>query len=398
MVVVVLLNGKSIEMEQIGENKYRAVIAAPEGKVKYTKDMELYPLTVKASIEEETDEQTVQLMVNGCDNRMQAIAAESDGGEVGNVGDEVEIDIDIGGDNDFEMKMPQSSWTEEMYGFENRIYIPDTEYGGLLEDLKVETKSNEVVWHGWTWRGLLTMKVVEPPAGADHLTVSGDLNDVVKQLVGTRFGVLFVVSEEKTGVAVTDWKVDRYVTVYDAIMKLLENHGYRLDIKYKQEEYPENGAVHLKAVKAVDYSGEVEYSRDGKLHFTIRDYRMGINHLICCGKGEDEERIVVHLYVQEDGSIGQNQFYTGLAEREAVYDYNSADQDKLIEDGTKKLKELMNFSSIDLTVEEEFLELGDIVGGYEDITGISVKQPIAQKVLQIKEGTVSIEYKVKGDE
>ena len=29
MVVVVLLNGKSIEMEQIGENKYRAVIAAP---------------------------------------------------------------------------------------------------------------------------------------------------------------------------------------------------------------------------------------------------------------------------------------------------------------------------------------------------------------------------------
>ena len=366
--------------------------------MKYTKDMELYPLTVKASIEEETDEQTVQLMVNGCDNRMQAIAAESDGGEVGNVGDEVEIDIDIGGDNDFEMKMPQSSWTEEMYGFGNRIYIPDTEYGGLLEDLKVKTKSSEVEWHGWTWRGLLTMKIVEPPAGADHLTVSGDLNDVVKQLVGTRFGVLFVVSEEKTGVAVTDWKVDRYVTVYDAIMKLLENHGYRLDIKYKQEEYPENGAVHLKAVKAVDYSGEVEYSRDGKLHFTIRDYRMGINHLICCGKGEDEERIVVHLYVQEDGSIGQNQFYTGLAEREAVYDYNSADQDKLIEDGTKKLKELMNFSSIDLTVEEEYLELGDIVGGYEDITGISVKQPIAQKVLQIKEGTISIDYKVKGDE
>ena len=56
----------------------------------------------------------------------------------------------------------------------------------------------------------------------------------------------------------------------------------------------------------MDYSDYITYSQDYNIDFTIRDYRRGINHLICAGKGQNEERIVVHLYVQKDGSIGKS--------------------------------------------------------------------------------------------
>ena len=44
------------------------------------------------------------------------------------------------------------------------------------------------------------------------------------------------------------------------------------------------------------------------------------------------------------------------------------------------------------------LELGDIIGGYEQITGTEVKKPIVRKILKIEDGEAKIEYKVKGDD
>lgn len=331
------------------------------------------------------------------DVELELIISDPNGLEAGYI-PEATIDMEIGDVNDFELKIPLEVWTEEKYGYGNRIYIPDTEYGGLLEDLSVNTKNNEVTWTGYTWRGLLSQKIVEPPEGADHLVLSGELNTVIKQLVGNRFGDLIVVDDEITDVILNNWQVDRCVTLYAAVMKILDTYGYRLSIAYKQKEYPDAGAVHLKATKVADYSDDIEYSQDGQLYFTVRDYRMGINHLICLGTGQNEERIVLHLYVQKDGSIGTTQYYTGLAERAAVYDYSTAEADKLQEDGEKKLKELMNYTSVSISVADSDLELGDIIGGYEEVTGITVKQPVAGKILRIEDEKATIEYKVKGAE
>lgn len=331
------------------------------------------------------------------DVELELIISESNGLEAGYI-PEATLDMEIGDVNDFELEIPLESWNEEKYEYGNRIYIPDTEYGGLLEDLSVNTKNNEVTWTGYTWRGLLSQKIVEPPEGADHLVLNGELNTVIKQLVGNRFGDLVVVDDEVTDVILNNWQVDRYVTLYAAIMKILDAYGYRLNIAYRQEEYPDTGAVHLRATKVADYSDDIEYSQDGQLYFTVRDYRMGINHLICLGTGQNEERIVLHLYVQKDGSIGTTQYYTGLAERTAVYDYSTAEADKLQEDGMKKLQELMNYTSVSVSVADTDLEIGDIIGGYEEVTGITVKQPVTGKILRIEDEKATIEYKVKGAE
>lgn len=329
---------------------------------------------------------------------MKFVVALKTGEEQGYVNDKVSLDLDLGDTNDFELQMKQDDWSKDKYWYGSRIFILGTEYGGIMNDLEVITRTREIVWRGPTWRGLLTQKVVEPPEGEDHLTVSGDLNDILRELIGDRFEGLFLVPDSITGVSVSGWQVDRYVTLYDAITKLLDSKGYRLQIIYVEPEDLEYGYVTLQAVPVTDYSDELEYSREGKVEFSIRDNQGGVNHLICAGKGQDEERNILHLYVQEDGSIGKTQFYRGLEEHEAVYEFSSADLEKLEEDGIKRLKSLQNRKSIDVKVNEISAEIGDIVGGYEELTETRLQKPITGKVIEVKNGKLTVEYKIEGDE
>ena len=245
---------------------------------------------------------------------------------------------------------------------------------------------------------MLEYKVVEPPAGQDHLTLSGELNTVIRTLIGDRFGGLFAVPEADTGITVNNWRVDRYVTLYDALQKLVDNYGCRLQICYVQPEGLEYGYVTVQAAQIKDYSKDLEYSREDGIHVTVRDNRNGVNHLVCAGQGENQDRIVLHLYVQKNGSIGKTQYYKGPEEIEAVYDYSSADKEKLEEDGRKKLKELQNYKKCTMTVDDIDLELGDIVSGYDAITDTQVIKPVTQKVVKCQNGKITIDYKVEGDD
>lgn len=390
------LRGTTRTLSGIGSDKYQGQIRAPATKSREA----VYPVTITATGDNGgvTEEPRDLVVRNEGIFPLKFIAARDTGEELGYIGNDTDIDLDLGDTNDFELRMNQKSWTKDWYWYGSRIFVPRTEYGGIMNDLEAITKTREIVWRGPSWRGMLAQKVVEPPDGEDHLTVSGDLNDILRELIGDRFDGLFFVPDVKTGASVTGWQVDRYVTLYDAIIKLLDSKGYRLQISYVEPEGLEYGYVTVQAVPVVDYSEDLEYSREGKVEFSIRDYRGGVNHLICAGKGQNEERVILHLYVQEDGSIGETQHYTGLAEHAATYEFSSADLDKLKEDGTKRLKDLRNYKSIDVDVSDIDLEIGDIVGGYEEITGTRLQKPVAGKIIKVQGGKVTIEYQVKGDD
>ena len=85
---------------------------------------------------------------------------------------------------------------------------------------------------------------------------------------------------------------------------------------------------------------------------------------------------------------------TGASERPRI----TLDKEKMEEDGAKRLKELQNYKSIDVNVEGIDLEIGDIVGGYEEITGTRLRKPIVRKIIKTKNGKTTTEYKVKGDD
>ena len=390
------LRGDEKQLESIGGNLYQGSMMAPVPKT----ESAVYPVIVTAIGDNggQTQESRDLLVQGSGIFPLKFIVARATGEELGYIREDVEIDLDLGDTNDFEIRIDQHIWNKERYWYDSRIFIPLTEYGGIIDDLEVLTSTEEIVLRGLTWRGMLGKKVVEPPSGSDHLTLNGDLHDAVRELIGDRFDGLFFVPEVETGVSVTGWQVDRYVTLYDAITKLLDSKGYRLQISYVEPEGLEYGYVMIQAVPITDYSDELEYSREGKVNFDIRDCRGGINHLVCVGEGQNEERAVLHLYVQEDGTIGKSQYYFGLEERAAVYEYSSADLEKLEEYGTKRMKDLQNYRSIDVTVDDVDLEIGDIVGGYEEITGTRLQKPVTRKIIKMKQGKITIDYEVKGDD
>ena len=392
------LDGETRDLEHQSGSIYQGEAVAPAQSFKTTEPRSYYPLQISAENEAGNISREARMLqvTNKSIFPLQLISATPIGEEQGNL--DCELDLDIGDTYDFEARMSLDDWTADRCNYGYRLYVTGTEYGGLAEDMHVTTASNEIVWSGYTWRGLLTQKIVEPPAGQDHLILNGELNTVLRQLIGDRFGSLFIVPDIDTGIALNNWQVDRYVTLYDAIVKMLASKSYRLQIEYQKEPGPSYGYVKLQAVPIKDYSDVLMYDQDCNINYDIRDNRKGINHLICVGEGQDQERVVLHLFVQVDGSIGKNRYYTGLAERQAVYSFTSADITQLEKDGTKRLQELQNHKSVDMTIDDVDLEIGDIVGGRDQVTGTVVVKPIVQKILKIQNGRAEIEYKIEGEE
>lgn len=313
---------------------------------------------------------------------------------------DAEIDIAIGSDeNDYEIKIRRDRW-DERYVYGNIFYIKNTEFGGIIGRKKINTAEDTISLYGRTWRGKLDKKIIRPPAGQDYRKVSGELNMVLDTLVTEQFNDYFVVSQNDTGVSVTNYQFDRYCTLLVGITKMLKSVGYKLHIEYIQQERGQPGYVELSAVPIVDYSERLELSQDSRLNFVFDETKNGVNHLICLGKGELQERQVIDLYVQEDGSIGTTQYYTGIQEVVETYEDTSSESDELEKKGREKLQELMNSTSFSMDVETlgMEIEIGDIIGGRDYVTGMYAAKPIAKKIYKVSGGKVSLEYEIEGDD
>lgn len=329
---------------------------------------------------------------------MDFVVACTSGAEIGFLTGFESIDIDIGDTNDFEVVFPDTVYKTLDYRKGYLFFAPGTELGGIFERLDTSTKSGTCTYKGWTWRGLLAQKVIEPPSGSAYRTVSGDANAIIAALIGTNLGPLVTASTAVSGFTISNYAFDRYCTLLDGFAKMLRSVGARLKIEAKEGAAGSAIGIVVSAVPIVDYSAEIELSQDNKLDFSTQDSHMGTTHLICLGKGELTERAVVHLYVQADGSIGTTQHYTGLADRVAIYDYSSADNSAvLLQKGAEKLTSLCSYKKMSMVINSIDAEIGDIVGGRDRITGMSMAQPITGKIIKVDDtGAVDIQYKLEG--
>lgn len=334
---------------------------------------------------------------------MDFIIADKERIEIGYLPKDAEMDLDLSektdnreGCNDAQVTV-KADFENMVFG--NYIFLHGTEYGGRVMDLKRNTASATAVWYVDTWRRMLGQAVIEPPVGMAYLQiVNKDANTVISEVINNRFGKIFAVPKQSSGIIISG-KFDRYVSVLDGLTKLLKAHGAKLKIEAAQGVAGQTFCVNVEAVPIADYSEEIEYSQDNRVNLNIRDYRRGINHLICLGKGELTERMVRHLYIQEDGSIGSSRFYNGIDERTEVFEYpNAEDESELLKAGGERLKELANYKKLEMSVRDLELNIGDVVAGRDRVTGIYMKQPIVKKILKMKDGRTSVAYKVKGDD
>lgn len=302
------------------------------------------------------------------------------------------FDLSFGAkENDFEITVANDTRLESGAV----VYIEGTEYGGIIDGLKTDTTSETITYFGRTWHGIINSKVIEPDSGEDYLVVSGEANTVLASMID-RLGLsaLFSAVSTASGVTISGYQFNRYCLAYDGIRAMLLDADAKLKIAWK-----DRGVV-LSVEAATDCT---KAPVDGDMAvLNVERHDSKVNHLVCLGRGELAAREVIHLYANNAGKIVDTQYYTGLDEVVAVYDYSNVESsDELRNGGIAKLKELRDIDKAEVSVvEDDTLEydIGDIVGATDTLTGVSVSASVSQKIVRINNGVISTEYKIgEGD-
>lgn len=301
-----------------------------------------------------------------------------------------ELDLAFGSDeNNFECRIQESAHCCEAGYF---LYIEGTEYGGIIDSIEHDTETGEVIYSGRTWHGILNSKVIEPNKGYAYLSATNKSVDSVMSVLLSQYlylGTLFVVTSLGAGTTGT-YKFPRYIAGYDGIRHMLNSVGLKLNLAYK------NRYVRMSATEKHDYTQDEEFNSD-RVSFQIKKNHNSVNHLVCLGSGELENRMVVHLYADGSGNISQTQTFTGLDEYTDVLDYpNAESEEELISSGKSRLRELWNQDELHISLDDtaDVYDVGDIVGAYDNITKATIKAEIKKKIVTIKDGAVTISYEV----
>lgn len=191
------------------------------------------------------------------------------------------------------------------------LYIEGTEYGGIIDSIKVNTETDTVAYSGRTWHGVLEHKVIVPEEGQDYLDLSGEANEVLSFLI-ERLGLggLFSVEPEDSGIEIIEYQM-RYEMAYTAIRKMLAAFDGKLKTAFRR------GKAVLSAVPRMDYSQDEEWDAS-QMSFEAGKHFRPVNHLICLGGGDLKDRRVIHLFTDENGGV---QPYAGTDEPVCDADY-----------------------------------------------------------------------------
>lgn len=321
-----------------------------------------------------------------------------------------ELDLAYGADeNNFECLIASDAHCCQAGWY---LYAEGTEYGGIIDTIEVRSEANEVVYMGRTWHGILGSKVVMPLTSSDastmhvtiktadaegaslvdkYLVISGGLHRCIEFIL-KRLGLddLFAVPEVWADVAIKNFQFDRFIDGYSGLVKMLKSVGHRLKIKYI------NGKVLVSAVELHDYTTDEEFD-PSLVDVQIKKHINSVNHLVCLGSGELDQRTVIHLYADAEGNISHTQTQFGMNEYAAVYDYSSVESDEeLLKQGTEQLQQLWMQDEMVIKLDDtsDFYDVGDKVGATDDITGVSASATIKKKIVKLTNNTTNISYEV----
>lgn len=288
-------------------------------------------------------------------------------------------DFSVGVENTWSLDVPLSCPLREGC----LVYVDGTELCGVVDDYETVTGSTVATVSGRTAQGVLSTNITCPPPGSDRLAVSGDANECIAAvLANVGLGLPFQVAGKPSGVRV-DHELDRFANAYEGITSMLAASGAKLSVEAS------GGRVTLGAEpmrNAIGYDGETSRVR-------VRRSR-AVNHLVCLGSGELQDRAVVHLYADEQGRVGTTQRIFGLGHMAAVYDYNNADEQELRAEGEKKLAEMQSADAAQLEdAIEGAWDIGDVVGVRFGDDGEVVSEVVSEKIARVAGRSIAVEYR-----
>lgn len=298
--------------------------------------------------------------------------------------EEFELDLAFGSDENA-LKLEASAGDAPEEG--QFVFIDGTEYGGVIDQASYEAgreATGSILCKGRTWHGILAGKRLLPDSGSGYLSVSGKAGDVLASLIG-RMGLsgLFSVSPDDTAVSYT---FERFCDGYSGLKAMAEANGRKVSMRRK------GGKVEISLPPAVDYASKVD---SDLLDFTLTSVHRCVNHLVCAGTGELEDRAVVHFYADSAGNVSHTQSLFGVDEIAALYDYSNADEEKLEEEGKKKLQEYQTQGSVEVEAHDDIdVDVGDVISARDNAHGRTVTATVAKKIVKVSRGVATYSYEV----
>lgn len=306
--------------------------------------------------------------------------------KLGNVRElqDFELDLAFGSDeNSFELTCAADLAPREG----QFAFIDGGEYGGVVDEASYDAgrdAAGTVTCKGRTWHGILAGKRLLPNSGSGYLSVSGKAGAVLASLI-SRMGLSAVFSAASDDASVS-YAFDRFTDGYSGLKALAKANGRKLAMRRKGSK------VELSLPPVVDYANKVD---SDLLDFTLTSVHRCVNHLVCAGTGELENRAVVHFYADAKGNVSYKQTLFGVDEIAALYDYSNADEAKLEEDGRKKLAEYQTTGSVEVDAHDDIdVDVGDVISARDNAHGRTVAATVAKKVVKVSRGVATYSYEV----
>lgn len=307
------------------------------------------------------------------------------------ISQEIDAEIEV---NSFALTLPDNVWESDPIEVGHYVYIPGTEFGGAVEQIRHSTALKQITLSGVTWRGMLYRKIIVPTG--DYLTITAtEANTAISTIVGTQLGTLFSVSTVNSGITITS-KSFRYTNMLTGIESMLAAEGAALQIDFDQS----TKTVTLSARAIVDYTTTVDLSQDYGVDMvtTLGGYDR-YNHIIALGAGELSDRDVVHVYRLDNGTITTTPPDWAGTETDYVttYDFTNPETiEKLQEGAEQRAKEYAPYTMIEMdpSVEGLNLLLGDKVGARDRLTGLQAATYIVGRILTMNSSGIKLETRV----
>lgn len=267
------------------------------------------------------------------------------------------------------------------------VFVDGSEYGGVVDEASYEAgrdATGTVTRSGRTWHGILAGKRLLPDEGSARLSVDGKAGDVLTSLIA-RMGLSDLFSAASDGTAVS-FTFERFCDGYSGLKALAKANGRKVAMRRK------GGKVEISLPPAVDYANKVD---SDLLDFKLTSVHRCVNHLVCAGTGELEDRAVVHFYADAAGNVSHTQSLFGVDEISALYDYSNADEEKLEEEGKKKLQEYQTQGSVEVEAHDDIdVDVGDVIAARDNAHGRTVTATVAKKIVKVSRGVATYGYEV----
>ena len=283
-------------------------------------------------------------------------------------------------ENDFVLKVP---YKKELFEKGQFVAFGTTEFGGIIRNREIDTKSRQVTYKGVSLRGFWQRNF----KGVQDDTVSGTVVDHISTFIG--WGSASQVSLIDRTDIINNAPEKRMSLTYQGATSLL----HCIDRAAKNFDVTININIINGRLKVIINPAIKHYYDSSSATVRIEENWSAPTLVYAVNNDLD---IGATAYLQENGTAGKEPYYKGFDAIEVVLDRTETTADELYDVAAEELMNQQQFMASEVDVKISGAEVGDSVVASVAEIGLKIEKKIVEKRLVVKNNKEKITYTLEG--